>query len=112
MWQSILGGAKYFARLVGVAIIVWTVVLAPSVLFAQVRSREGTDDGSCAIEYERAAILAYDRLDRCVQGSNNMPWYQRGVERFVCNAEYISDSLQYAAMYSACMAPVKSLFNR
>ena len=97
---------KQLAKLFGMGLLVWALVIGPVALLAQQHGRlQGeSDDPTCSDQYERQAIRAYDRLDRCIQGSNSMPWYQRGAERIVCNFDYASDALQAANEYSVCMS--------
>lgn len=109
MWNSIRETIKYVRPMALIALLIWTAVFAPVALFAQQRDREGSADAndSCVVRYERFAIGIYDKLDRCIQGSNSMGWFDRLVQRTACNAEYVSDALQGESEYAACMS-----FNR
>jgi len=109
MWKSVRDGAKYFGRLAGIAIVIWTAVWAPqAVLIAQAQhDRAGSQDAnedSCVVRYERFAIQSYLKLERCIDSTNRDGWFDRLIQRTACNAEYISDSLQAESEYMACMS--------
>jgi hypothetical protein len=111
MIRATRDGAIYFGQLAAIAILIWTVALAPAVLFAQHARTDGiggesggATETSCSIEYERAAIRAYDRLARCIEGTNWKPWYDRIGDRLACNFEYVSDAIQAGADFNGCMS--------
>lgn len=106
-WIEICETVKYVRPMVLIAVLAWTAVFAPVALFAQTQhDRAGSADAndSCVVRYERFAIGIYMKLDRCIQGSNNMGWFDRLVQRTACNAEYISDALQGESEYVSCMS--------
>lgn len=107
MWQSLKDGIQYVRTMAMIASVFWTAVFAPVALMAQAQhDRAGSSDAneSCIVRYERFAIAAYIKLDRCIQSTNRDPWYSRAVSRAFCNAEYISDAIQAESEYVSCMS--------
>ncbi len=105
MRGAIRDGIVYLGKLVGIALVVWTVVLTPVALLAQKQNDRAGSEDSCAIAYERQAIRAWDRGNKCFEGTNGMPNNAaRAFARFACHWEYVSDAEQAYADYLSCMS--------